>query len=315
MRSLTNVATFVQVANAGSFAEASARLGISTSATSKAVQKLEEELGVKLFHRTTRSVSLTVEGERFFEGASQLLDDMDSLTTEIADSTSEPRGKLVVSAPAVFGRVWLTERVLTFMEKFNQVEIELNFDDRQVDLAADGVDLAVRLGSLADSSNLIARKLMDDTIFTCASPGYIERRGRPDVISDLAQHCCIHYRVKSTGRFFPFIFHCHGETRRETFKPRLVVNSVDATVQAVERGIGIAQLPAFLALPLLQEGRLVEVLKTVRITDFPYNMVYLNRQMVSPRIRALVDFLAADPPSVENWHRTHAPNYPLNGNK
>jgi LysR family transcriptional regulator, regulator for bpeEF and oprC len=301
MRSFSNVATFVQVATHGSFAEAAARLGISTSATSKAVQRLEEELGVKLFHRTTRSVSLTAEGDRFFEGAARLMEEMEQLSAEVADAGATPRGRLVISAPSVLGRIWLTERILQFMALYPDIEVELRFDDRLVDLALDGIDVAIRVGFLANSANIVARKLYDDTIYTCASPAYLEQHGTPKDVGDLIHHQCIHYRVLSTGRLFPFLFHQDGEFRRKTFKSRIVVSNVDANLTAAEHGIGISQLPSFFAVPALREGRLIELLPETRVTRFPYHLVYLNRQLVSPRIRALVDFLVQEAPRFDRW--------------
>ena len=296
MRSLANISTFIQVARAASFAEGAARLGVSTSAASKAVQRLEEELGVKLFHRTTRSVTLTVEGERFLQGAERLVVEVEAVVAEITDSLANPRGRLVISAPAVFGRLWLTEKVLDFMCRYPQVEVELSFDDRQVDLAAEGVDVAIRIGELTDSANIVARKLFDDEIFTCASPDYIARHGAPERVEDFAAHRCLHYRVRATGRYFPFLFVENGVVVRRSFDPFFVANSVDAMKQAAERGLGIAQLPSILVVEAIREGRLVSLLPAGTRGLFPYSIIYLDRRLVSPRIRAFVDFLVADPP-------------------
>ncbi|MEM8792666.1 MAG: LysR family transcriptional regulator [Pseudomonadota bacterium] len=296
MDNLVPLRMFVQVAQAGRFSEAARRLGVRTSTISKAVQKLEEEVGAKLFTRTTRSVGLTVEGERLLDSAEELLDAADNLAAEFSDSLESPRGKLVISAPAVFGRVWLTEKVLVFMERFRDVEIELLFEDRQVDLASEGVDIAVRIGELGNSPNLVARKLFDDSIYSCASPGYLERFGRPERLEDLQHHRGIHYRVRNTGRLFPFLFDADGETVRKTLDPVLVGNSVDAIMLAAERGLGIAQLPSFLAMEGFASGRLVEILPGARINRFPYSIIYLDRRLVPPRVRAFVDYITAEPP-------------------
>ncbi|MEO1316838.1 MAG: LysR substrate-binding domain-containing protein, partial [Pseudomonadota bacterium] len=266
---------------------------ISTSACSKAVSRLEEEIGAKLFNRTTRSVSLTVEGERFLDGARRLLDAAETLEEEFSDSIDNPRGRLVISAPAVFGRKLLTERVLSFMCQYEDIEVEMSFEDRQVDLAAEGIDVAIRIGNLGDGANLVARKLFDDQVHTCASPSYLKRHGEPRRVGDLVGHRAIHYRIRNTGRLFPFVFDVGGEAVYETLEPALVANSVDAILQAAEAGIGIAQLPHFLALDALREGRLIEILSDVRFDRFPYSIVYLDRRLVAPRIRAFVDFLAS----------------------
>ena len=296
MNNLHELRVFVQVAQSGNFAGAARLLGMTTSAVSKAVQRLEAEIGAKLFTRTTRAVSLTYEGKRFLDGARQLLDDADALKAEFADSLEQPRGKLVVSAPEVFGRFWLTERVLTFMCRFEEVDVELKFEDRQVDLGAEGIDVAIRIGSLGNSANLVARKLFDDHVYTCASPSYFERCKKPETLEELARHRGIHYRVQNTGLLFPFLFEAEGGIERRTLDPVLVCNSVDALCQAAEAGIGIAQLPSFVALEAIAQGRLVEVLQHCRMTQFPYSIIYLNRQLVAPRVRAFVDFLVAEPP-------------------
>lgn len=301
MDNLSDLRIFVQVALAGSFAAASRVLGMTNSAVSKAVQRLEADVGAKLLSRTTRAVSMTVEGERLLEGARKLIDDADALKSEFTDSLEEPRGKLVVSAPAVFGRVWLVERVLAFMCKYQDVEVELKFEDRIVDFMTEGIDVAIRLGELADSVNLVARKLFEDTIHTCASPSYIERYGHPETLADIVCHRGVHYRVQNTGLLFPFIFNCKGETVRRTLDPVLIGNNIDAIHQAAEAGLGLAQLPSFLALDSLATGRLVEVMSDLRMEKFPYSIVYLDRRLVAPRVRAFVDFLVANPP---DFHRS-----------
>ncbi|MEM7529096.1 MAG: LysR family transcriptional regulator [Pseudomonadota bacterium] len=293
MYSLQTLSIFAQVAKERGFAPAAKRLGISTSACSKAVTRLEEEIGAKLLTRTTRSVALTVEGERFLEGARRLLEAAEQLQEEFSDSIENPRGRLVVSAPAVFGRKLLTARVLDFMCQYRDVEVEMSFEDRQVDLASEGIDVAIRIGELGDSVNLVARKLFEDRVYTVASPEYLARMGTPSVLDDLDGHRAIHYRVRNSGRLFPFMFDVGGEAVRRTLDPALVVNSVDAILQASEAGIGIAQLPSFLVVEGLETGRVVEVLPKHRYDRFPYSIVYQDRRLVPPRIRAFVDFLAS----------------------
>ncbi|MEM1384960.1 MAG: LysR family transcriptional regulator [Pseudomonadota bacterium] len=300
MYNLQTLSIFVHVAQASGFAPAAKQLHISTSACSKAVSRLEDEIGAKLFNRTTRSVSLTVEGERFLQGARQLLEAAETLSEEFSDSIENPRGRLVISAPAVFGRKLLTERVLAFMCQFQAVEVEMSFEDRQVDLATEGIDVAIRIGDLGDSANLVARKLLDDQVHTCASPDFLARHGTPQTLEELARFRAVHYRIRNTGRLFPFMFDVEGEVVRKTLEPALVANSVDAILQAAEAGIGIAQLPHFLAVGPLREGGLVEILEDIRYDSFPYSIVYQDRRLVAPRIRAFVDFLASSA-TREKW--------------
>lgn len=299
MDNLSDLRLFVQVALAGSFAAAARVQGMTTSAVSKAVQRLEEDVGAKLLSRTTRAVSLTVEGERFLEGARRLIDDADTLRSEFTDSLEEPRGKLVISAPNVFGRLWLTKRVLAFMCRYQHVEVELKFEDRKVDFLSEGIDVAVRIGDLGDSANLVARKLFDDTVHTCASQAYLDRFGVPQNMADLEAHRGIHYRVQTTGLLFPFMFQCDGAVIRRTLDPVLIGNNIEAIQQAAEAGLGLAQLPSFLVREPLRSGRLVEVMAENRVETFPYSVIYLDRRLVAPRVRAFVDFLVSGPPEFD----------------
>lgn len=166
MKSLSNIKTFIRVAQTKSFVEAANALSLSPPATSKAVASLEVELGVKLLHRTTRSVSLTPEGERFYEVAQRLLEEMDDLAQELQDSLSEPRGRLKISMSAAYGRMWGTKVLAQFLQAYPQISVELSLDDRDVDLAAEGFDVVIRVGALADSANLIARRLFLDPLIT-----------------------------------------------------------------------------------------------------------------------------------------------------
>ncbi|MEL6208955.1 MAG: substrate binding domain-containing protein, partial [Pseudomonadota bacterium] len=190
-------------------------------------------------------------------------------------------------------RLILIEKVVAFMSQYPQVEVELNFDDRNVDLASENIDVAVRIGALGDSANLVARKLFDDEMYTCAAPDYVQSHGAPQRVADLKKHRCMHYRVRTTGRFFPYMFQANGEVVRESFQPVLVANSVDALCQAAISGLGLAQLPSFLALPAIEKGALVEVMPEHRM-PLRYSLIYLDRRLVSPRVRAFVDFMAID---------------------
>ncbi|MEM9784473.1 MAG: LysR family transcriptional regulator [Pseudomonadota bacterium] len=296
MDSLADLRVFVTVAQISAFAGAARTLGMTTSAVSKAVQRLEDQVGAKLFNRTTRSVALTVEGERFLAGARRLIDQADALVDDFTDSLDAPRGRLAISAPAVFGRVWLTERVLAFMCRYREVEVELSFDDRQVDLASDGIDIAIRIGRLGDSANVVARKLFDDRVYTCVAPRYLASAPPLHTPADLDRHRAIHYRVRNTGQLFPFMFEVEGHVVRQTLDTVLIANSVDAITQAAAAGLGVAQLPSFLAIEAINAGRLVEVLAPYRMDSFPYSIIYLDRRLVAPRVRAFVDFLVAEPP-------------------
>lgn len=291
MKSLSNVETFVQVAQAQSFVQAANWLGLSPPAVSKAVATLEDELGVKLLHRTTRSVSLTPEGERFYKGAKPLLDEMDALTKELKESLDEPSGRLKVSLSAAYGRMWGTKIVAEFLRLYPHVSVELSLDDRDVELAAEGVDVAVRVGALADSANLIARRLFLDPLITCATPGYLEHFGRPQHPDDLNNHNCLNFRNRKTGRCMPWLFTIGGTVERRNVLGTLTIDDGEAVGRTAMLGIGISQMPGFMAAEALQTGVLEEVLGEYRPPDVPFTALCLDRRLVSPRIQAFIDFM------------------------
>ncbi len=292
MKSLSNVATFVRVAEAQSFVEAANWLGLSPSAVSKAVAKLEEELGIKLLHRTTRSVSLTPEGERFYEGIKRLLGEMEALTEELTESLSEPRGRLKVSMPAAYGRMWGAEIVAQFLQTYPKIFIELSLDDRDVDLAAEGVDVAIRAGALVDSVNLIARRLFVDPLITCATPEYLDRFGRPQHPDELSNYNCLNFRNRKTGRHMPWFFTIDDNVERRTVEGCLTIDDGEAVGRTAMAGVGISQMPGFMAAEALRKGLLEEVLSDYRPPPVPFTALYLDRRLVSPRIQAFIDFMS-----------------------
>ena len=291
MKSLSNIKTFIRVAQTKSFVEAANALGLSPPATSKAVAALEAELGVKLLHRTTRSVSLTNEGERFYEVAHRLLSEMDDLTQELQDTLREPRGRLKISMSAAYGRMWGIRLLAQFLQVYPQISVELSLDDTDVDLAAEGFDVVIRVGTLADSANLIARRLFLDPLITCATPEYLESCGRPQHPDELNQHNCLNFRNRKTGRPVPWFFTINEEVERKNFPGRLTIDDGEAVGQAAMLGVGISQMPGFMAINAIQEGILEEILIDYRPPFVPFTALYLERRLVSPRIQAFVDFM------------------------
>lgn len=291
MKSLSNIKIFIQVAQTKSFAEAAYELSLSPPATSKAVAKLEKELGVKLLHRTTRSVSLTAEGERFYEVAQKFLEEMEAVAQELKDSSREPQGKLKISMSAAYGRMWGTKIISEFLQVYLQISVELSLDDKDIDLAAEGVDVAIRVGALADSANLMARRLFLDPLITCATPEYLDLHGKPQHPDELEQHNCLNFRNRKTGRLMPWFFTINGQVERKIFEGTLIIDDGEAVGKTAMLGTGISQMPAFMAINALQEGILSEILVDYRPPEVPFTALYLDRRLVSPRIQAFIDFM------------------------
>ncbi len=287
----------VQVAEHGTFVAAAKVLGMSTSAISKAIARLEQDLKVKLFHRTTRSVSLTPEGERYVLGIKPLLIEIDALTAEIRDHRATPKGLLRISAPDAFARNVLAPVLNQFRSRYPDIQIDLSLEDRDVDLAGEQLDVAIRTGGLPDNATLVARKLYSDPLITCAAQGYLDTHGTPKNPQDLQQHNCLPFRNLRTGRTVPWLF-ANDERMVPAGQP--TINDIEAVCQIAVSGAGIAQLPGHLAARFISTGQLQEILRLFRPPDVPVSAIYLNRRFVSPRIRSFIDFmLTIDLPAVD----------------
>lgn len=291
MKSLSNIQTFVRVADVQSFAKASNVLGLSTSAVSKAVARLEADLGVKLFHRTTRSVSLTPDGTRLYEGCQQLLIEFDSLTAEIQGNQATPKGRLTVSVPTAFGRICLVPLLKSFTQAFPEITLDVSMDDRAVDLAAQGIDVVIRTGQLSDSANLIVSRLVTYQTVVCASSDYLTQHTEPQHPDQLQQHTCLNFRNRATGRFYPWTFAIDGCHVQYAVSGAVVFNNADAVVRSAIAGLGLSQMPTFLAKDAIAAGTLTEVLQSYRPPTVPVWICYLDRRFVAPRIRAFVEFM------------------------
>ncbi|MCC5655349.1 LysR family transcriptional regulator [Nostoc sp. XA013] len=289
---MSNLLAFVRVAEAQSFAQASNDLGLSTSAVSKAVARLEADLGVKLFHRTTRSISLTSDGVQFYEGCQQLLGELDALEAEIQGNRATPKGQLTVSVPPSFGRVCLVSIIKEFTQTFPEISLDILMDDRQVDLAKEAVDVVIRTGQLSDSANLIARQLFTYPLVVCGSPTYFKQHGRPQHPEQLQQHSCLNFRNRATGRIYPWSFTLEYKAEQYAVSGSVVFDNADAIVRSTIAGLGLSQMPGFLAAEAISSGNLVEVLNVYRPLEVPVWICYLDRRFVAPRIRSFVEFVA-----------------------
>jgi len=287
---LARIRAFVQVFDAGGFSSAARQHGRSKALLSKYVTDLEDYLGVRLMNRTTRKLSLTEAGEAYYREASQLLQQLDDLDATISDQTAEPRGMVRVSAPRNLGETTLAPAIFAFMAKNPLVSVDLRLEDRYVDLVEEGVDVALRISTLADSS-LIARKISDMRHIICGSPELVQRVGLPASGEALRNMPCIldtNMPSHSSWRFIedgkPLTVHVAGPAR---------VNSPVAAMQAALAGLGFAVLPTYLADPQIAEGRLVRVLED-RMPEGPsLQAVYPHRRHLAGKVRALIDHLVA----------------------
>ena len=282
--------TFVHAAEAGSFTLAARRLNLSKSAVAKSVSRLEERLGVRLIQRTTRSFSLTLEGERFFESCSRVLAELEGAEAELTMHNVVPRGRLRIDLPVVFGRRWVVPVLLDLGSRYEGLELEVTLSDRFVDPLEEGIDLMVRIGDLRDSSVLVARSLGVQTSVVCASPAYLEAQGQPETLDDLDRHACIVFGRH--GRSVPWEFRTQEDAQIALpVRGRLSFNDYAAIQEAVLAGHGLGLLATWLIEDDLKSGRLVRVLPQVATRGFPIHAVWPRSRHVSPRVRVVVDEL------------------------
>lgn len=281
---------FAAVVDAGSFVAAADALGMSKAAVSRYVSELEQRLDVRLMHRTTRRLSLTQEGEVFLARCREILAGIEESEAEISTRKGTASGLLKVSVPVSFGIRHLAPLWGAFLAKHPRVSLDVQLADRVVDLVEEGVDLAVRIARLPDSS-LVSRKLAATRLVLCASPQYLKRRGVPRHPSELAAHDIVGYTLLAMGDQWHFTGP-EGPVQVKV-RPRLWTNNGDTCVGACISGAGIQLQPTFLVAQALAAKRLVEVLPRYRSIELGIYAVYPTRKFVLPKVRALLDFLSA----------------------
>lgn len=289
MDRLAMMEAFVRVAELRSFSAAAQRLRRSKSLVSRQVAGLEAELGVRLLHRTTRALTLTEAGHGYFTRASSILTDVEDADRCVTELQAAPRGHLRVDAPTSFGVLHLIPAITGFFCRFPEVDIDLSLTDRFIDLVDEGVDVAIRIGRLADSS-LIARKIAPARRVICGSPGYFEAFGRPQTPDNLKRHRCLAYTNISEAQDWPLVA-SDGRPWPVEIAGRLRINNGDALRAAALRGLGLVSLPSFIVGADIQAGTLISVLGDYLNQDMAIHAVYPHSRHLSPKVRAFVDFL------------------------
>lgn len=293
MKSLPNIQAFVQVAKHKSFSGAAAELGLSPSAISKSVQRLEDDLNLKLLHRTTRKLSLTDDGERFFQKASDILNELGYLQSEVSDSKNELSGRLRLNFPSTLGRNVMVAPVAAFLQRHPKLRIEVRFDDRIIDLAEEGVDVSVRTGQLKDSSNLIVTSFFQYQTILCASPTYLRQASRPKRLEDLENAPTVGFSIRFSRPGRSWHLRLNGETVSFPVQHRLLFEDLTAVAEAAANGAGIALLPSWSCYSFLESGRLVEVLPELRPPSTPVWLAYHDRRHPSAKILSFVEEMKA----------------------
>jgi DNA-binding transcriptional LysR family regulator len=286
MDKLANMQAFAAVGQSGSFSAAARKLHLANSVVSKRVKDLEDYLGVQLFLRTTRKVSLTENGYSYLEYVQQFLDEMNEVENRLRFKTENPSGKIRLAAPLSFGIQYLGPALASFLDKYPDVSVQTFLSDRRVDLVQEGYDLALRVGALEDSS-LIARKLSSCRRVVCASPDYFEKHDRPQTPKDLKEHNCMSYLNVADGKAWPFV--TDGKKHWQSVSGRFSSDNGELLYEAALEGCGVVQLPTFISGEALKKGRLVSVLEQYEEPDFHIYAVYQHTRHLSVKIRTLID--------------------------
>ena len=289
MNRISDVEIFVAIIADGSFTAAARRLGVSKSHVSRQIQALEDRLGARLLDRTTRTVRPTDAGVEFHTRAQKVLAELDEAERAVRDLQSAPRGTLRLSAPVSFGLRYVAPAVASFMSRWPELRVEAAYSDERVDIIADGFDLAVRIGQLADSS-LIARRLGRTRAHIVASPAYVDARGAPQTPDDLAGHACLRYAHQLSGRGWTLIGPAGQRTVR--IDGPLVADNGDALLIAARAGLGLAYMPDFFVGDDLAAGALVAVLEDWTGHESPVSVLYPQNRHLSAKVRLFVDHLA-----------------------
>jgi DNA-binding transcriptional LysR family regulator len=286
---------FVAVADLKGFAPAARKLGLSPSGVTRLIAALEDRLGARLLQRTTRSVTLTDVGARYLERVRRILSDVEEAESSAEGERTRPSGRLAVSAPVGFGRLHVSPVMSAYLKRYPEVSGELRLSDRMINLVEDGVDLAIRIGHLADSS-LVARHVGEMRRIVVASNEYLKQRGEPDTPKAIASHAAIQFGATTASPEWRFV-----EDGREVSvicTPRLTTNSADAAIRYAEQGGGLTRVMAYQAADAIKAGRLKIVLAKFEQPPLPIHIVYPTSRLLSAKVRAFIDLVI----DISDWH-------------
>lgn len=288
MDSISTFNVFIQVAETRSFVAAGRLLGVSASAVGKRISALEQDLGVRLFHRSTRSVTLTAEGTLFLQRSRRILAEIEAAQDELSQTNLTPRGRIRISLPQT-SEPFLPV-IAEFKRSYGQVDLELDFSDRRVDVIEEGFDAVIRSGPALDS-RMTARSLGGFRMLLVGAPEYFAEHPRPACVADLARHSCIQFRYPNTGKLQEWPLRRDGLEPSVELPTSLVCNNLEARIRFALEGVGIACLPDFSVNQHLASGRLVQVLEECIEDDGVFNIIWPSGKHMPPKLRVFVDFL------------------------
>ncbi len=295
MESLNAIGVFVQAAEARSFVAAGRALGISASAVGKSIARLEERMGVRLFHRSTRSVALTAEAEQFLVRCRRIIGELDEAQAELSESASTPRGRLRISLPIV-GKPFLPI-FGAFQARYPDVALDVDFNDRMVDIVEEGFDAVIRNGEPRDS-RLAARRLGSFRMRVVGAPGYFTKHGTPQQPLDLLHHKCIRFRHPLSGKIQPWLFRRPDAELSPDLPVDMVCNTVEGRVDFAMQGLGVTYVADFVVRAALSQGDLTSVLDDYVVESGVFHLLWPSGRSIAPKLRAFIDFMNENTPLV-----------------
>jgi DNA-binding transcriptional LysR family regulator len=287
MNKLKAMSVFVKIVDCGSMSSAAETLSMSQSAVVRTLAALEEVLGVQLLTRTTRRLNLTEEGREYYSRCRQILHEVEDAENALNQKQTNPSGVLRLTAPVTFGRMHLSPVINEFLAQFPNMEIELILLDRVVDLLEEGIDIALRIGSLPDST-LIAKPVGTLEHIICASPEYITQSGIPQKPTEIHQHDCIHLTALNSSPEWPF--YDRGSINKVRISGKFKTNHVEAARDACCDGLGIGQFLSYQVGPYISQGKLIPILEEFSLPPIPVNLVYPHSRQLSSRSRVFIDW-------------------------
>lgn len=289
MDELRAITTFVRAAESGSFNKAAQTQGSTPQAVSKSIRQLEQHIGIRLFHRTTRKSSLTEEGQRLFDSVKGNLDGLMGAINKARSAVRDDEGLIRVSAGGSVGRKVLMPLLSAFSSEYPAIEFDLLFEDRATDTVGERIDVGFRAGN-APTTQVVARRLFSIQQIVCAAPSYLAKHKAPLSLEELSQHRCTGYRQPGTGRPFPWEFYVDGETQYQTMPASLCCSDPDAEMQAVVAGMGIGQIDSINGAAPIREGKLVPLLTSYVSDRMGLYIYYAQRADMPGRVRRFIDF-------------------------
>ncbi len=291
MDKLKSLTIFISSARCGSFSEAARRLGIAPSAVSRAVMRLENDLGVRLLQRTTRSLTLTEDGSRFYQRCQQILNDLEEAELEVKRSQAIPIGTLRLDLSFTFGKMHIAPALLEFATQYPELNLNVSFNNRLVDLIEEGIDATVRIGMIGDS-RLIMHHLATARLVTCATPQYLAQYGTPTTPTELLQHRCVNFIFSQTGREPTWRFEQDGKSTDLSVDSYLRFNDSEVILAEVIQGAGVVQLPKFIAAQAIALGDLQPILQAYEPqVGLPIVVLYPQKRYLSAKVRVFVEFM------------------------